>query len=461
MSAFRSTHMDKSLSKNIQRAGKRLFSASASRRTDFTHTVIGAGAVGLCIARRLQRQDGTSVLLLDRHTMTGTETSSRNSEVIHGALYYGHGSLKTKLCLRGKNALYDFCERTGVPIKRTGKWIVAQNEEQLAALNNIDKFAKEVGDGTGEDGLGGQWGRGFRGCGLREDERAIPMRWLTKEEAKQREPHVRAEAGALESSSTGIVDSHSYMQALLGEFEEAGGTVALGSDVLSIHNECDQWRVWSRDSSANDVQFRVDQKVTPFQCPDPEAEGATDTTTETLVNSAGLAAMSLSNAILPRKCHREPAYAKGTYFSYSLSKPKSSTLIYPAPVPGHGGLGTHLTLDMAGRLRFGPDVEWVDDPSDLKPNQDPERFRAALDDIQSYLPGLDRDAVALDYCGVRPKLSKGGSATSGKSFEDFYIQRDEDKLLLGAPFVNLLGIESPGLTSSLAIGEYVHELLYR
>ena len=161
--------------------------------------------------------------------------------------------------------------------------------------------------------------------------------------------------------------------------------------------------------------------------------------------------------ILPPERHRTPFYAKGTYFSYSKSHPKPSTLVYPAPVPGHGGLGTHLTLDMAGRVRFGPDVEWVDSPNDLAPNANAERLQAALDEIKSYLPGIDTEAVALDYAGIRPKLGKLSSNASGKGMQDFYIKREE-----GFPgFVNLLGIESPGLTSSLAIAEEVYNLLHR
>ncbi|KAL9084557.1 MAG: hypothetical protein Q9159_005175 [Coniocarpon cinnabarinum] len=349
----------------------------------------------------------------------------------------------------------------GVPVKRTGKWLVAQDETQLAALENVESFSRDVDDGSG-DGLGGQWGTGFKGAGL-EDERAIPMRWIGRDEARRREPDVRAEAGVLESSSTGIVDSHGLMQALMGEFEDAGGTVALGSDVVRVDRSDRQWKVWTRD--VDEAQKRAEQqrgqKEAPFQCVDPEREGATSISSETVINSAGLAAIALSNALLPPEHRRQPAYAKGTYFSYTLSKPKASTLIYPAPVPGHGGLGTHLTLDMGGRIRFGPDVEWVDDSNDYKPNEDAERFKRALDDIQSYFPRLDRSAVTLDYCGIRPKLNRGGSATAGKGFEDFYIRREDDKISEGATFVNLLGIESPGLTSSIAIGEYVYGLLYR
>lgn len=160
--------------------------------------------------------------------------------------------------------------------------------------------------------------------------------------------------------------------------------------------------------------------------------------------------------ILPPQKHVKPFYAKGTYFSYSKSHPKPSTLVYPAPTPGHPGLGTHLTIDMAGQIRFGPDVEWVDSPNDLAPTPDRERFQAALEEIKSYLPGIDEDAVSLGYAGMRPKLGRL-SATTGKGFQDFYIKKEEGV----EGFVNLLGIESPGLTSSLAIGEEVWRILYR
>jgi 2-hydroxyglutarate dehydrogenase len=157
--------------------------------------------------------------------------------------------------------------------------------------------------------------------------------------------------------------------------------------------------------------------------------------------------------LLPEERRRTPFYAKGSYFSYSSSKPKPKTLLYPAPQPGLGGLGTHLTLDMAGQVRFGPDVEWVDDPTDLTPNE--SRLKEAIDAIQQYLPSIDRDAIGLDYCGIRPKLGKT-SGTAGPTFTDFYIKEEEGF----KGFINLLGIESPGLTSSLAIGEYVEEMLY-
>jgi 2-hydroxyglutarate dehydrogenase len=286
---------------------------------------------------------------------------------------------------------------------------VAQDQEQMNALDGVHDFASSIG---------------------------VPTRFLSKEEGKRREPDVRAEAGILESTSTGIVDSHSLMQYLQGDFEELGGLCAFHSKVTRIEalrNGADGWRIWTAS---------------------PGSQAEESITAEILVNSAGLAAVQISNMILPVERHKTPYYAKGSYFSYALSHPKPSTLIYPAPIPGHGGLGTHLTLDMAGRIRFGPDVEWIDDPTDLKVND--SRLAEALNDIQTYLPGIDRNAVHLDYAGVRPKLGKLGAVTSGKGFQDFYITKEQGF----EGFINLLGIESPGLTSSLAIAEHVESMLY-
>jgi L-2-hydroxyglutarate oxidase LhgO len=264
----------------------------------------------------------------------------------------------------------------------------------------------------------------------------VPIQWVLPEEAKRREPDVRCEAGVLESPSTGIVDSHSYMQFLEGAFEDSGGSLALKSQVTRIepiNHGAGGWEIYTRFAGEEEESF---------------------VTAETLINSAGLFAIPLSNMILPPERQRAAYFAKGSYFSYSASHPKPKTLIYPAPVLGHGGLGTHLTLDMAGRVRFGPDVEWIDDPNDYRVNS--SRLKEAVDDIQSYLPGIDRDAIGLDYAGIRPKLGKASAVTSGKGFLDFYIKKEEGF----EGFVNLLGIESPGLTSSLAIAEEVERLLF-
>jgi len=331
--------------------------------------------------------------------------------------------------------MYDYCIKRSVPYMNCGKWIVAQTEEQLDALKGVHDFAKEID---------------------------VPTRFLSRDEAQSREPDVRAEAGALESPTTGIVDSHSFMQALHGEFEEAGGTTALNSPVTKVQpptpgSGLGEWKIWTAPADATEPTPSSPSPRTAEQSGVDADDLAI--TADTVINSAGLYSIGLSNSILPQDRHKTAYYAKGTYFSYAKSHPKPSTLIYPAPVPGHGGLGTHLTIDMSGRVRFGPDVEWVDSPNDLAPNPDSARFEASMKDIKSYMPGLDVDAVALDYCGIRPKLGKSGAANTGKggAFIDFYIKKEEGF----EGFVNLMGIESPGLTSSLAIGEYVHELLYR
>ncbi|TLD38565.1 gb [Venturia nashicola] len=387
---------------------QRLFSTSVSRQADFTHAVVGAGAVGLAVARQLQSRAGASVALIEKHGSVGTETSSRNSEVIHAGLYYGPTSLKTKLCLRGKQLLYKLCEENNISHKNCGKWIVAQDDQQMNELQKVHDFAKSIG---------------------------VPTHFISPSEAKRREPDVRAEAGVLESPTTGIVDSHSYMQYLQGSFEDLGGTLACQSTVtriIPLSNGSSGFEIWTKSAGEEEESC---------------------ITTETLINSAGLFAIPLSNMVLPDSEYRKPFYAKGSYFSYSASHPKPKTLIYPAPVPGHGGLGTHLTLDMGGQVRFGPDVEWVDDPNDYTVND--SRLKEAIDDIQIYLPGINRDAIGLDYCGIRPKLGEA-SAVAGKGFIDFHVKKEKSI----ANFINLLGIESPGLTSSLAIAEEVESLLY-
>ncbi|KAH8700458.1 Sac2 family-domain-containing protein [Talaromyces proteolyticus] len=392
---------------------RRRFSTSRASNADFTHAVIGAGVVGLAIARQLAARDGTSTIVLERHGAVGTETSSRNSEVIHAGIYYPPTSLKTRLCIRGKNLLYSLCASKQIPHLRTRKWIVAQDEVEWRVCLALREHAQNIG---------------------------VPTRLVGAEEARRTEPDIQARAGIVESPTTGIVDAHALMSVLQGEYEERGGDIAFHTAVRRIeavdHGK-GGYRIFT--SSAGDDGSSEESSITA----------------ETLINSAGLGACEINNMILPPNRHRRAYYAKGTYFSYSASRPKPSTLIYPAPVPGHGGLGTHLTRDMGGRVRFGPDVEWVESASDYTPS--PARLQQALPEIKRYLPGIDTDSVVLDYCGIRPKLARGGGNVAGKGFQDFVI-REEDGF---KGFVNLLGIESPGLTSSLAIGEVVEELLYR
>ncbi|KAE8147863.1 Vps52-domain-containing protein [Aspergillus avenaceus] len=387
---------------------RRHFSSTRVSSADVTHAVIGAGVVGLAVARQLASREGTSTILLERHDAPGTETSSRNSEVIHAGLYYGRDTLKTKLCIKGKEMLYELCGRNGIPHRNTSKWIVAQTEEQWAAALKTHAHAQEVG---------------------------VPTRLVGREEARAREPEVQALAGIVESPSTGIVDSHSLMTYLQGDFEDRGGDCAFLTSVTgleALNGGRNGYRITAVSSDGTETSI----------------------TAETLINSAGNSACLVNNMLLPAERHRVPYYAKGTYFSYSASYPRTSVLVYPVTLPGLGGLGTHLTLDMGGRIRFGPDVEWVDDATDLKPSA--ARLHQALPEIMAYMPNVDPAAIDLDYCGIRPKLGRGGAVNTGKGFQDFVIQEEQ-----GFPgFVNLLGIESPGLTSSLAIGEMVEGILY-
>ncbi|KAL9943518.1 hypothetical protein D7B24_004730 [Verticillium nonalfalfae] len=391
---------------------RRSFASTVPRDADFTHIVIGAGVVGLATARHLTATHPSSTtLLVERHAHPGTETSSRNSEVVHAGLYYGRGTLKTALCTRGRRLLYAFCAAHRVAHRRTGKWLVAQNDAQRAALERL--YASV--DADAQD--------------------APPLHWVADADARRLEPAVRARAGVLASPETGIVDAHGLMVALRGLFEDEGGTVAVQSRVEAVEPlqraGAGGWAVTVVDAATGE---------------------SSTVTADVVVNAAGLGAVDVHNMIVPAERQMAMFYAKGNYFAYSGSSGSSlnvNRLIYPAPEPGVGGLGTHLTLDLGGRIRFGPDVEWVDDPSDVAPN--PARLDEAVQAIREYLPGLDADALAPDYAGIRPKLLPTGA------FHDFVVRKEDGFEGL----VSLLGIESPGLTSCLAIAERVEALLYK
>lgn len=333
-------------------------------------------------------------------------------QVIHAGLYYGADSLKTKLCIEGRQMMYALCNKYSISHNNMGKWIVAQTDQQWEELVKVHKFTRSI--------------------------EGVPTHFVSLQEAAKQEPHVQAKAGILESPTTGIIDSHSYMQFLLGDFEERGGDVALQSPVIAVsplgQNGSTGWEITTKD----------------------KASGEESTfTAETLINSAGLGACDINNMILPPVRHQTMYYAKGNYFSYSASSPTTKHLIYPAPEPGLGGLGTHLTLDISGRIRFGPDIEWVDNPDDLKVND--SRLPQAIEHIKKFLPGVKVEAIQADYAGIRPKLGHNSAVATGKGFLDFVIRKEEGY----EGFVNLLGIESPGLTSSLAIAEMVEGLLYK
>ena len=333
-------------------------------------------------------------------------------QVIHAGLYYGPTSLKTQLCLKGKQMMYDLCEKQRIPYRNTKKWILAQDVNQLQGLDETHNFAKSIG---------------------------VPTHFITLDEARAREPDVYATEAVLESPTTGIVDSHAYMSYLESNFLSKGGDLACNTRleaVDAINSGSGGWHIITKSGSLLEVHM---------------------ITAEVLINSAGLAAVPLSNSILPASRHITPYYAKGSYYSYSAPRPRPQTLIYPAPTTGAAGLGTHLTLDMNGAIRFGPDVEWIDNPNDLSVNK--SRLPAALEEIKTYLPSIQKEKVQLDYSGIRPKLGKGGAVWKGNGdgFLDFVIRKEQGY----EGFINLLGIESPGLTSSLAIAEMVDDLLYK
>jgi L-2-hydroxyglutarate oxidase LhgO len=356
--------------------------------------VIGAGAVGLAIARQLA-QSGIETLVLEKNDHIGMETSARNSEVIHAGIYYPKGSLKARLCLQGKRLLYDFCAAHGVPHKQLGKLIVghAGQESQLAAI------AKAAADNGVED-----------------------LAPLSARQIAAREPEVSVDA-ALFSPSTGIIDSHQYMLALLGD-----RTLVRGSHVTAIARSGDGWslRVLS-DGEDIALQARL------------------------VVNAAGLWAQTVASRIEGLADIPPLVLAKGNYAGLSVKSPFRH-LVYPVPEPG--GLGVHVTLDMGGRARFGPDVEWLasNDPSDIDYTVSPGIAAKFTPVIASYWRGVKADMLAPDYAGVRPKLSGPGQANA-----DFRIDGPQAHGLPG--LVNLFGIESPGLTASLAIAEHVAELL--
>ncbi len=357
--------------------------------------VVGAGVVGLAVARALALQ-GREVMVLEAADAIGTGTSSRNSEVIHAGLYYPTGSLKARLCVQGKDMLYAYCAERNVPHRRCGKLLVATSAAQLASLESIQARAQANG--------------------------VHDLRWLSREEARALEPALECLA-ALHSPSTGIVDSHALMLALQGDLEHAGGLVALNSPLA--HAECAQSAINLEATDGTRLQAR------------------------TVVNAAGLHAPALAARFAGLDPVHVPTahYAKGSYFTLTGKAPFSH-LIYP--VPEAAGLGVHLTLDLGGQAKFGPDVQWVESPQDLL--VDPARGDAFYAEVRKYWPALQDGALAPGYAGIRPKIH-GASAPAA----DFVIQ---GPTVHGIPgLVNLFGIESPGLTSALAIAEHVSALV--
>jgi L-2-hydroxyglutarate oxidase LhgO len=361
--------------------------------------VIGAGVVGLAVGRALALT-GREVMVLEAENAIGTSTSSRNSEVIHAGIYYPAGSLKARLCVQGKDLLYAYCAERGVAHQRLGKLIVATSEQQVQALDDI--VAKAAANGVHD------------------------LQKLNAAEAKALEPALACQA-ALLSPSTGIVDSHALMLTLQGDLENAGGLLALVSPVQRVGLK--------QGTTTHPIRISM-QDGTELAC-------------KVLVNAAGLNAVELAQGMngLDKSLLPTAHYAKGNYFTLAGKAP-FSRLIYP--VPEKAGLGVHLTLDLGGQAKFGPDVQWVDDPTDLL--VDPRRGDAFYAEVRKYWPDLADGALLPGYAGMRPKINGPSEAAA-----DFLVQGPAQHGVPG--LVNLLGIESPGLTSALTLADEVSQRL--
>lgn len=355
--------------------------------------VIGAGVVGLACARELAIA-GHEVLVIEKERAFGMGISSRNSEVIHAGIYYPQNSLKAKACVEGRKMLYEYCKAHHVNHSNCGKFIIATNDEQITKLKAIEAnaIASDVHD----------------------------LQWVEKSRINELEPEVNA-ISALFSPSTGIIDSHSYMQSLIADIENEGGMVVFNSSVEEI--EIDEGFI-IRTSEGFEIESDI------------------------LINAASLNAQEIAHKTIGLdKKHIPPIYyAKGNYFTLGYKSPFKH-LIYPIPQPG--GLGVHVTLDLAGQARFGPDVQWIDE---IDFSLDESRAISFYDAIRAYYPNLKDDGLVPGYTGIRPKL-----VSKGMPDADFMISGPKHHGING--LVNLFGIESPGLTSSLYIGKMVEQEL--
>jgi L-2-hydroxyglutarate oxidase LhgO len=362
--------------------------------------VIGAGVVGLAVAARLA-EAGSEVLVLERGGEIGQGISSRNSEVIHAGIYYPRGSLKARLCVDGKQRLYEYCEQRSVPHRRTGKLIVATTVDEAQTLDNILQRAV--------------------------DNEVTDLTPLDQAAIHQLEPSVAGVAGLL-SPSTGIISAHEFMLSLAGDVTNQGGQVAFFAEVTKVTGDSGDLRVHCQIDGSD-------------YC----------ISTRTLINAAGLHAQSVADS-----CDFLPAdyvvpqlhLCRGVYFSYAGKSP-FQRLIYPVPEQNSVGLGIHATIDLGNQVKFGPDTEYIDQETYHVPTAVPEVY---LEAIKRYFPALDPSRLSPGYAGIRPKLSGPDEPA-----RDFVIDGAEQHGIEG--FVQLFGIESPGLTASLAIGEYVYEHL--
>jgi L-2-hydroxyglutarate oxidase LhgO len=365
-------------------------------------TIIGAGVVGLAIAEKVS-EDFDNVFLLEKHLTFGQETSSRNSEVIHAGIYYTQGSLKAKLCLEGKRLLYDYCRKYDIPHNNCGKLIVATSGEEIGVIERIRQTALKNG--------------------------VDDLVEIDREEIARLEPNIFA-LRALFSPSTGIVDSHSLMKQYETNTVNNGGQIVYGSEVTGIRKISGGYEI---------IILDADKKVYSFS-------------TKTIINSAGLTSDKISEMAGMQDENLKIHFCKGEYFR--LKSPKNrliSRLIYPVPHENLEGIGIHVTIDMGGGVKLGPDVKYLE--SNIQDYKlDPSKQEAFFLSAKKFLPFLEFDDIAPEMAGIRPKIQKPGDPQ-----RDFYITEETKRGFPG--FINLIGMESPGLTSSLAISNYVRKLI--
>jgi L-2-hydroxyglutarate oxidase LhgO len=364
-------------------------------------TIIGAGVIGLAVAEKLSEEHG-NIFVIEKHATFGQETSSRNSEVIHAGIYYPMGSLKAKLCVRGKYMLYDYCRRYDIPHKNCGKLIVAATTEDVSVIKGIKENSARNG---------------------------VELEIIDPERIAELEPGIFA-LKALFSPSTGIIDTHSLMKRLESNFIIKGGQIAYGSEVTAIKKLSEGFEVTLLDADGKQYTF----------------------TTKILINSAGLTADKISEMAGMKDDSLKITFCKGEYFRVNPPKNKLiNRLVYPVPHENLEGIGIHVTVDMSGGVKLGPDVTW------LKSNEydyrvDGSKQEAFWKSARKFLPFLEFDDISPDMAGIRPKTQK-----PGEPVRDFYISEESSR---GNPgFINLIGMESPGMTSCLAIAEYVSEIV--
>jgi L-2-hydroxyglutarate oxidase LhgO len=369
---------------------------------DVEITVIGAGVVGLAIAEKVTEKYN-NVFILEKHLTFGQETSSRNSEVIHAGIYYPKGSLKSKLCVDGKRLLYDYCRKFDIPFNNCGKLIVATSEEELSIIERIRQTALKNG--------------------------VDDIRVVEKEEIARMEPNIFA-LRALFSPSTGIIDSHSLMKQYETNVLNNGGQIVYGSEVTAIRKVKGGYEITLSDADKRKYTF----------------------STRIVINSAGLTADIISEMAGMSDTDLKILFCKGDYFRIKPPKNKLiNRLIYPVPVHNLEGIGIHVTIDIVGGVKLGPDVTYLQS-NVYDYRVDPSKQEAFFRSARKFLPFLELDDITPEMAGIRPKIQKPGNPV-----RDYYISEESRRGFPG--FINLIGMESPALTSSIAIGNYICQLV--